>query len=84
MAHPRLSALLRQLRAPRLHPQPRARAKHRLSHQQLYAELYLIEAEGLMPSSEEEEQPWLLIPEAEQERYAMPVLLTRLLEEAEH
>ena len=36
-----------------------------------------------MPSSEEEEQPWFLIPEAEQERYAMPVLLTRLLEEAE-
>ena len=83
LAHPRLSALLRQLRTPRLHPQPRARAKHRLSHQQLYAELYLIEAEGLMPPTEEEEQPWLLISEAEQERYAMPVLLTRLLEKAE-
>ena len=36
-----------------------------------------------MPPTEEEQQPWLLIPEAEQERYAMPVLLTRLLEEAE-
>ncbi len=83
LAHPRLSVLLGQLRAPRLHPQPRARAKHRLSHQQLYAELYLIEAEELIPPTEEEQQPWLLIPEAEQERYALPVLLTRLLEEAE-
>ena len=83
LAHPHLTQLLGQLRAPRLHPQPRGTAKHRLSHQQLYAQLYLIEAEGLIPSTEEEEQPWLLIPEAEQERYALPVLLTRLLEEAE-
>ena len=83
LAHPSLAQLLGQLRSPRLHPQPRATAKHRLSHQQLYAQLYLIEAEGLIPSTEEEQQPWLLIPEAEQECYALPVLLTRLLEEAE-
>ena len=81
LTHPHLAQLLGQLRSPRLHPQPRATAKHRLSHQQLYAQLYLIEAEGLIPPTEEEEQPWLLIPEAEQERYALPVLLTRLLEE---
>lgn len=75
MRAPALRQLLDQLTGAVLHPQPIAQTKHRLSHQQLYAQLYLIEAEDCCPSA-----PWLLVPSTELERYALPVLLTRLLE----
>ena len=67
-------SLLSGLQAPRFHSTPIARHAHRLSHRQIYASLFLIEASGVDPSL-----PYRLIPESERGAYAFPILIERLL-----
>lgn len=74
LQHPDLQALLAQLEAPRLHPQPLASRTHLLSHRRLFASLYLIEASGLR-----DEAPYLTIRQEDRSGYAFPTLLERLL-----
>ena len=66
--------LLSGLQEPRFHSAPIARHAHRLSHRQIYASLFLIEASGVDPSL-----PYRLIPESERGAYAFPILIERLL-----
>ena len=66
--------LLSGLQGPRFHSAPIARHAHRLSHRQIYASLFLIEASGVDPSL-----PYRLIPESERGAYAFPILIERLL-----
>lgn len=76
LQQPQLQQLLSALSSPVLHPQPIAQRKHQLSHRQIFAELYLIEAEGLSQQVDYQE-----IALSERSNYAFPVLIERLLEE---
>lgn len=76
-AHPAFCELLSTLERPTFHPIPIATHAHRLSHRQIQASLFLLEAEGIRSTS-----PYLCIPPEERTAYAFPVLIERLLAKA--
>ena len=76
-AHPAFCELLSTLERPTFHPTPIATHAHRLSHRQIQATLFLLEAEGVRSTS-----PYLTIPTEERTAYAFPVLIERLLAKA--
>ena len=76
-AHPAFCELLSTLERPIFHPTPIATHAHRLSHRQIQASLFLLEAEGIRSAS-----PYFTIPTEERTAYAFPVLIERLLAKA--
>lgn len=72
--------LCQSLVDPVLHPRPLGVRKHRLTHRLLHASLYLIEARDYLPSGE---APYLVISAQDRGRYAMPILLDKLLSSVE-
>lgn len=80
MATPEWQSLMDQLVVPRLRVKPVTECQHRLTHRLLHARLYIVETEGV---SLWVDSPYLIVPEAELETYAMPQLLIRLSEALE-
>ncbi len=60
-------------------PTALAECKHRLTHQLLYAKLFLLEVE--VYNAKEEEKPYQIIAENQLQDYAMPVLLDKLMKD---